>query len=166
MALFSRIIKQISRIGNWIGMTFLILMALLVVSNIIIRFFGGVISGTYELVELMAAVAISFCIIYATLEKTNITVDILLSRLPKQVQSFLGSITSLLSLMVWGLIAVASAIFARKQWMGEEMTDILAIPITPFRYVWVFALIILCLISLIQLSERLREVFKRWTRSS
>jgi TRAP-type C4-dicarboxylate transport system permease small subunit len=161
VALLNEIAKRISHVGNWIGMSVLVLMMLLVISNIIIRFFGGVISSTYELVELMAAVAISFCIVYATAEKAHIVVDILLSRLSKQSQSFLGSITSFLGLGTWGLIAVASAIFARKQWLLGEVTDILDIPITPFRYVWVFALIILCLLVFIQLYNVLRSVVRK-----
>ncbi len=145
-------------------MAFLILMMLLVVSNVMIRFWGGVIASTYELVELMSAVAIAFCIIYACLYKTNITVDVLISRLSERVRSYLEIVTSLLSIGAWGILTVASTIFTMKQWTNGEITDILGISITPFRFLWVFALAIISLVSFIQLLEVLNGLIKKWTR--
>lgn len=165
MAAFRRVVRRISLIGNWIGMSMLVLMMLLIVTNIVTRLCGSVISPTYELVELMAAIAISFCIVYVTLEKGNIVVDLLLNKLPERIQSFFQIVTSFLGLGTWVLIAIASVIFANKLWLTGEKTDSLSIPITPVRYVWIIALVILCLLILIQLVEAIGKVISRWTRS-
>jgi TRAP-type C4-dicarboxylate transport system permease small subunit len=158
---FGEIIRRISRFGNWIGLIVLLLMMALVISNIVLRLFGGVITSTYELVGLMAAVAIPLCIVYATLEKTHIIVDLLLSRLSPGTQSVLESITSFIGLGTWGLIAAASIILTQKQWLLFEKTDILDIPIALFRCVWVFALILICLLLLVRISEVLSKAVKK-----
>jgi TRAP-type C4-dicarboxylate transport system permease small subunit len=159
--LFFNIVHRISRGLNWLGVAALVGMMVLVASNVIIRFFGGIIPGTYELVEIMAAVLISFALIYAALTKTHIVIKLLVSRLPQRAQAILGSITSLFGIVTWALLAGAGAIYAREQWLLNETTDMLELPIVPFRYVLVFALIILCLVLLADLSSALRAAVRK-----
>ena len=134
---------------------------LLVVSNVALRPFGKPITPTYELVEIMAAAAISFAVLYATVERAHIVINILVSRLPQQVRAIFDSFTSFLGFGTWALLAIASAIYAWEQWLLIEITDILDIPYFPFRCVWVFAMAIMCLVLLIQLSEALTRVRRK-----
>jgi hypothetical protein len=50
-----------------------------------------------------------------------------------------------------GLMAWSGGTFALKQWHKQEMTDALYIPLAPFRFVWVFALMIFVIILVVQL---------------
>jgi TRAP-type C4-dicarboxylate transport system permease small subunit len=145
-------------------MSVLMLMMLLIVTNIITRSFGRVITPAYELIEIMAGIAISFCIVYVTLEKGNIVVDFVVTKLPQRLQSVLHIVTSILGMGTWILIAVASFIFANRLGWGEK-TDLLGIPIMPARYIWIIALVILCLIIFIQLVDAIGKVISKWTRS-
>ena len=164
MALLKIIIRRISIVGNWIGMSVLVLMMLLIVTNIITRSFGRVITPAYELIEIMAGIAISFCIVYVTLEKGNIVVDFVVTKLPRRLQSVLHVITSLLGMGTWILIAVASFIFANRLGFAEK-TDLLGISIMPIRYVWIFALVVLCFIIFVQLVDAIGKVISKWTQS-
>jgi TRAP-type C4-dicarboxylate transport system permease small subunit len=159
--LLSEIVKRISRFGNWIGMSVLILMMILVISNIILRLFGSVIIYTYELVELMSVVAVAFCIVYATMEKSHVVVDLVINHIPQKIRSVLGIISSFIGLATWIIIAIANIGFTKQQWILGEITDILEIPITPFRCIWIFALIIIILLIVLQLIESLRKVVKK-----
>ena len=142
------VIRSINGGGMTLGAVFLLAMMITVVANIIYRFFGHVIVGSYELVELMILVTVSFALGYTAQQKGHLVVNILVTRFPQRIQSILEAITSFISAATWGIIAWASAGILTERWLREQ-TEMLSVPYLPFRFIWLFGLILLCLVFLL-----------------
>jgi TRAP-type C4-dicarboxylate transport system permease small subunit len=145
---FERYANKLIITGVVIGGSFLTGMLLLIVANVIYRFTGSVIAGTYESVELMAVVVVIFALVYSATEKSDVVIDILVHRLSQRARLILSTITLFLTLGTWAIITWASMGVLVENWLNEK-TSMLSIPYLPFRFVWVFGLSLLCLVILI-----------------
>lgn len=161
---FANIVHRISTVANSIGAGFLVGMMLLIVANVIIRSFGNVIAGSYETVGLMGAVLASCAIAHTAIKKRHVAIDIVLRRLPQRVQAILGAFVSLLGLGIWAIVAWQGARFAWRMHLIGETTELLEIPIPPFRLFFIFGVVILCLVLLIDLRQYLRKVTSKWNQ--
>jgi len=154
------LIHRVTGLFTALGAFFLLTMMCTVVANIIYRFFGRVIVGSYELVELMVLITVTFALAYAAVKKGHVVITILISRLPNRVQSVLEAITSLISVGTWGVIAWAAISMLLERWMSER-TEMLSVPYLPFRSIWVAGLILLCLIYVIWIIKAVNKAVKK-----
>lgn len=155
-----RFISRLGSRGLVLGGIFLIGMMCLTVANVIARFFGNVIAGTYELTEIMHVVVIACALGYAVLEGSQVVVELLASRLSPQMQKILEGINSFFGLAFWGIIAWASIELLLKRGLNEE-TQLLGVPFLPFRFVWVIGLLFLSMVFLTRLIESLKRRSKK-----
>jgi len=156
MEYFANIVRRITGIGVALGAAFLVGMMVLIVANIIYRLTGHVITGSYELSELLIIVTVAFALGYAALEKSHVVVKILVSRFPQRWQAILGALISFLSMGTWAVIAWASSLIFLERWLTEE-SEMLLIPFLPFRMVLLFGLILIALVYLIYMVMALRK---------
>ena len=143
---------------HWIGVKGTVLsvgsligIMLLVVANIIARFFGTVIIGTIELVELMIVVTVAFAFGYTAQRQSHVVVKVVVSRFSPRVQAVLAIFTTALSIGVCALIVWASAGIMYERALLGERTELLKVPSFPFRFIWVFGLVLFCFVLLIDL---------------
>ena len=147
---FTNIIGRIVRGGTIAGSIFLLVVVLIIVINVIIRFFGHMIPGHYELVSLITVISVAFSLSYTAIHKGHIAMKILVSRLTERNQIILGAFTTVVSIAVWAAIAWASITVIQDK-MLKEVSNMLLIPYLPFRCVWVFGLILYCLVMVTDL---------------
>lgn len=153
----------VRRMGGWgvaVGAAFLVGMMVLIVANIIYRLFGHVIVGSYELTELMIVVAVAFALVYAALKKSHVVVKIVVERFPPRAQAIVEALMSLISLATWATIAWTGVLLLSERWLREE-TDMLSIPFLPFRFIFLFGLILFCLVYLIDLIRALSQAVRK-----
>lgn len=149
--------------GRWgviASATFLIVMVVMVVASVIYRMCGHVIVGSYELTELFTVVAVAFALGYATLEKRDVIIDILIPKIPQRPRTILEAVMSLISLAMWAAIVWAGVGFMIQIWLTED-TPMLSVPYLPFRFIWAFGLIFLCLVYLVGFFTALKKVVKK-----
>ena len=156
MECFANIVRRISGIGTALGAAFLVGMMVLIVANIIYRLTGHVITGSYELSELLIVVTVAFALGYAALQKSHVEVKIVVSQLPQRWQAILEAFTSFLSMGTWAVIAWASSLILSERWLSEE-SEMLLVPFLPFRLVLLFGLILISLVYLIYMFMALRK---------
>lgn len=156
MGYFANIVRRISGIGTALGAAFLVGMMVLIVANIIYRLTGHVITGSYELSELLIVVTVAFALGYAALQKSHVEVKIVVSQLPQRWQAILEAFTSFLSMGTWAVIAWASSLILSERWLSEE-SEMLLVPFLPFRLVLLFGLILISLAYLIYMFMALRN---------
>ena len=142
---FTNIIGRIVRGGTIGGSIFLLVVVLIIVTNVVIRFFGHMIPGHYELVSLITVISIAFSLSYTAIHKGHIAMNIVVSRLSKRNQIILGAFTTVVSIAVWAAITWASITVIQDK-MLKEVSNMLLIPYLPFRCVWVLGLILYCLV--------------------
>lgn len=161
MTHFNRIVYWLAEHSVIAAIIALVAMMAVIVANIIKRFFGTFLWGTYDLVGVMSAVLVSFALAYAALTGSHITIEFLTSRFSRRVQATLEIFNSAISIGIWALVGWASAHFAREMWLKGEVTETLKFPVFPFRYIWVFALLVLCLVLLRDLFNAFRQAVRK-----
>jgi hypothetical protein len=67
---------------------------------------------------------------------------------------------SLISLGTWAVIVWAGIGFMIQTWLTED-TPMLEVPYLPFRFVWVFGLLFLCLVYLLGFFTAWRKAVKK-----
>lgn len=144
MESINRFVRSISKFGTVIGGIFLFITAFLIVANVVARRFGVSIAGTYELVVLFIVIPVAFALFQTTLDDAHVTVKFLRKSLSPRAQLILGKGVWLVTLLGWGLITWASIDITLEKWTRES-SEILVVPYLPFRLIWIFALIVLCI---------------------
>jgi len=163
VARLEKVAGVLSRWLNWIGAGVLIVVMLLVCANIIGRSipFLGPIKGTYDLVGLLGGILLGFALGYAQLQKANIRVEILVSRLQPRTRAIIDSITFFISIILFVLISWQHAKFATSIWQVGELSETLRVPFFPLIYALAFGCLILCLVLLVDFLKALAEVRKK-----
>ncbi len=104
------VILRISKVLDVVGGVVLSLMMLITVADVILRFFGKPITGTYELVFLAGAVVIGCAIPQTSWQGGHVNVDFVLEYLPRMVKDCNGSYAThgdnVLLFLGWNLLSM------------------------------------------------------------
>jgi TRAP-type C4-dicarboxylate transport system permease small subunit len=160
MDYFANIVRRAGSGGMLIGVAFLLAAMMIMVANIGYRFFGGVITGTYEMVGIFTGVTITFALAYAALWDRHVTVNILLNRFTQPTQAILKIFVSLIGLAFWAAVAWTSLGVLTERWIAESTLD-LRIPYLPFRFLWIAGLIIFCLVFVVDIRAAVRRLVRK-----
>jgi len=156
-----KIVRRLVGVSTVVGISFLIGVMILMVADIISRLLGGAISGTYELVELLIVVAVSFALAYTALEKGHVIVEIVVSRFSQRAQAVVKSFTYIICIVTWGLIAWANIGILPEKALLRERTPLLGVSYIPFRGLWTIGLILLCVVFLADLYSTLSKAVRK-----
>lgn len=149
---FSAITNPLVNILIAIGASILALMMFLTVIDVLGRYIiNRPIAGAFELVEFMMAIFVPFAFVYCQKEKSHISVDLVTDRLPKKVQSFLDTITTLLAIVFYALIAWQSFYNIIEEFESKMTSAVLLIPNYPFMIPSAICFVVLVLLLLLHL---------------
>ena len=148
----------IARVMDVVGGVVLTLMMLLTVMDVILRYLGKPITGTYELVYLGGALVIGFAMPRTSWDGGNVSVDFVLVALPRHLQTVASVVTRLLgaaffALLGWNLFRLAATYLSK-----QEVSLTLHVPIFPVVYALGICAFIECLVLLSMLVSQLMEV--------
>jgi TRAP-type C4-dicarboxylate transport system permease small subunit len=101
--------------------------------------------------------AVGFALVTVEHQRRHVVVDLVTSHLPKKLQSWAGISVTLIGLFYWAAIGWASWTMLLKKMSTGEHTQLLQISVTPFRAVWVFALVWVSVVIIMNLSIMLKE---------
>ena len=135
MKQFSSLIKRVSNVFDKIAGAFIVLVMVLVVSNVIMRVvFNSPIKGTYELIGLLTAVAVSMGLAYCAFQKGHIAVDYLVEYLPKKAQLIVNILNNFIAICFFSTSTWYLAKYANSMMKKGLVTATAEIPIYPFIY--------------------------------
>lgn len=134
MVLLEKISNLLSKWFIWIGGVALLLMIGIACINMILRPLGAPLKGAYELVGFMGALTVALALGYSQMTRSHISVDILSTRYSKRTQQIMNSISSLLCMIFFILVAWQVAVFATTIWKRGETSETLRIIYHPFVY--------------------------------
>jgi TRAP-type C4-dicarboxylate transport system permease small subunit len=157
MRIFERILNRILGILVAIGFTCCMLMMMIVVVNIVTRPSGHAIIGTYEAVQLLIVVMVSFSLGYTALSKGHVNMDMVVTRLSSSTQKVFSIISSILGLIIWIMITWYSFQFSAEQLLINEQTAIAEFPIYPFRFIFALGAFITCLVMVLNTVKSIKE---------
>jgi len=158
MDYFEQLIRRISRFCTAAGAVMLVLIMGIVVASILLRIFGRVLPGTWELVQLYIVVTAGFAIVHAGLTHDHIAVDFVFSRLTGRVRNIVQIIISFIGLWIWSMLAWGTLEFIFEGWLFER-TEMMAFSYLPFKCAWAFSLFLMCTLLLIDCYHALRRLW-------
>lgn len=119
---------------NWIAAAGVAGMMLLITADVILRFFGRPIPGTYEVVGFLGTVIVSFALPYTSVHKGHIAVDFLMVRMPWIVRVVINALNALVASVFFALVSWQSIEYASSLQRSGEVSATLQMPTYPF--VW------------------------------
>ncbi len=140
------VIKGVFIVGRSIAAVFLLAVVAVMVANVAYRAIGGIIPGTFDLVELLIIPAIGFALVTVEFQKRHTIVDMVTIHLPAAVRSALEIIVSVVGFFYWAALCWAGWKMLLRKMATGETTQLLQISVTPFRIVWVFTLAWVCVV--------------------
>ena len=143
---FSKITDKIIWVLSIIAIISVLILMMITTVNVCMRFFGGVFTGAYELIQLFTVVVAGFAMVYTTKKEKHLCIDIISSRLSARGNKILNMVNSILFLLVVVLLSVGALSSTLSKAFSGENTLMLHIPWLPFRILWVIALLVFCLV--------------------
>jgi TRAP-type C4-dicarboxylate transport system permease small subunit len=162
LARFEKAIALISRILNNIGISFLMLLMLLITADVFLRaFFRRPILGTNELSEFIMIIVVYLAIAYTQHTKSHVSVDLVISRFPQRAQDFVDSFIYLLSLAICSLITWRAFADIDRLMDIHRVSDVLNVPVVPFQTVMAVGFFLFSLVLLLDFIHTLRKAIKK-----
>ena len=138
-------------------------MFVLVIDVCLRSVFDIAVPGTIELVELLMVFVVFFSLAYTSLEKGHVSIGLIISRFPDNVQTIFDIIAAALGMCIWALIC---AQLAFRGWENLNVvnpmhTPRLLIPYAPFMFIAAIGCLLYCLHLLISVINSLRSIFRK-----
>lgn len=154
-----------SRIVNSVGVGVLVLMMLFIIVDVSLRyFFNRPLTGTYEIIEFLMAIAVFSAMAYTAVKKGHIAVDLVTSRFTLRAQAAIESIVSLIAVVLCSLMSWQTAVWGETQRRVGTATMMTDVPFYPFIWVAAFGIGLLSLVFLVNLIKSLTQALggSRW----
>jgi TRAP-type C4-dicarboxylate transport system permease small subunit len=128
----SKTINQTAAGLNGVSAVAVVFIMLLTCADVVMRFFGRPIPGTYELVGYFGAVIIAFAMAYTSVERGHIAVEMLVDRMPRRPRHVVEALSALAGAFLFGLLAWQSLIYATDLMESGDVSLTLGVPTWPF----------------------------------
>ena len=147
----SRGLYLVNEFGSWIGYVALAGIVLIVFADVFGRYFlNRPLLGSNELVNEGMCILAGFAIMYTTLKRGHVSLDLILNRFPKSAQMIMQRIFSLIGFGVAGSLAYGVYLLAMRYMKRGATTEILGISTIPFTLLFAAALFLSSLTLLLQ----------------
>jgi len=134
------------------------MMALTSVDIFLRYFFRKPISGTYEIVALLGAVAVSFAMAHTLVEKGHVAVSLIVQLFSKRIQGIVESFISVFGIILFGLITWQSVLYGIDCQRSGEVSLTLEIPFYPIIYGVALGAAVVCMILIVDLVNAIVKV--------
>jgi TRAP-type C4-dicarboxylate transport system permease small subunit len=142
---------------NWVGGVILALMMLLTVVDVVLRYLGGAITGTFELMSFAGALVAGFAIAQTSQDGAHVSVDMLTQALSGRRKSVLLVFTKLIGIGVFALLAWSLFLKGNDLYKTGEVSLTLHVPYYPVAYGLSFSSLVECFVLL---SDILKAMFR------
>jgi TRAP-type C4-dicarboxylate transport system permease small subunit len=129
---------------DFVAATVLVLIMLITSLDVVLRYLGYPIQGSYDLVTFGAAFVIGFALPRTSWDRVHITVDILVEKIPKK-RAILDVITRIMAISLFVLIGWNFLKLGASFLRTGEGTLTLGIPLYPIAYALGISAFIQCL---------------------
>jgi len=134
------------------------MMALTSVDIFLRYFFRKPISGTYEIVALLGAVAVSFAMAHTLVQKGHVAVSLIVQLFSKRLQGIVESFISVFGIILFGLITWQSVLYGIDCQTSGEVSLTLELPFYPIIYGVALGAAVVCLVLIVDLVNALSKV--------
>ena len=149
--------KLIVRLGKCMDILagiFITFIMFLTVSDVVLRYLGMPILGTYELVSLAGALAVGISSFFTYWQKNHIRVETIVEKLPKNIGHILHIVTRAMILFIVGMTGLALIVTGFQLLEAQELTATLYLPYYPVVWAVGVSFLVVCLAVLYQIISR------------
>jgi len=158
---FEKLVGSVTGKVAYVAIVALVVCVGLVVANVVKRSLGlGLISGTNELVTLLAACILGLGIPYLTSVKGHVAVGILVDRLAPRKQAVFDVVTYAISIAIGILITWALVELGQYNQASGWHTGVLRVPFYYFVYMLAGSLALTCVVLIKDLARVVINVVK------
>lgn len=144
-------------IAAFIGVAAVIALMLITVVTVIFRAIGIAFPGTYSLSELMLIPAVAFALAYAAMQGDHTRVDLFVGRIRSvRLRRCIQGVMTMLGSLFWVAIAWATIKEAIRRAAQNEVSPIINVPVSPFRWAMAAGIILFVAVLLFQGIKLLR----------
>lgn len=159
-----RAIQRIIRVAVWISCFGLVGITLVFVIDVCMRSVLNLpLPGTMEIVKVLMVLVIFFALAYTAVEKEHVSIDLVVSRLPRRIQAILDSFASLLGVLVLAVISWQLGARAWENFVGTNPmhSSRLLIPYAPFLLIAALGCIPFCAYLLWSFLRHMRSALRK-----
>lgn len=152
-----RLARRVSRAGTWFGGALLIVAAVLIGIEVVIRkAFSLTIGGADELSGFALAISTAWALAFTLFERAHIRIDSLYVHLPVRLCAVLDILGLVLFVGFFALITAYGAVVLETSWrLGAHSLSPLGAPVVIPQLLWVLGLSVFLLIALLLLVRAL-----------
>ena len=151
MSYVVRLVQAFSRSIVWVAACALLAMMLMTCGDVVGRYIGYPIKGTFDVVGLLGTFVIALPLAYTQMLKRHVATEFMSSHGSKLVQTIANGLVCLLGIGIYALIAWRCYVLGTKFWTVGRVSDTIALTLYPFVYVVAFGCALNCLVLLIEL---------------
>lgn len=146
VGVFGSVCRKLGTWMNAVSGTIVFIMMLVTVTDVVMRFFGKPILGSYEMVSLFGAVVIGFAVPKTSLDRGHISIDFLIERRSETVRRVVFVLTRIPGIALF----LALTLYLVKKGLAlhrvDQVTLILRIPQDYLVYILAFCCLVECLV--------------------
>jgi TRAP-type C4-dicarboxylate transport system permease small subunit len=131
---FFKFVARLSKFIFWVGGGILFVMMMLTVVDVILRYLGKSVAGTYELVSFAGALTVGLAVAQTSIDGGHVYVDILTEYVGPSFRRCLITCTKLAGAAVFLLLAWSFTLKGMELYKGKEVSMTLHIPFYPVAY--------------------------------
>lgn len=136
----------------------LLAMLAITVGNMLLRAVASPIFGTFELVGLLAVAVNGLALGEAQRQKSNVSIDLVMSRTPMRVQLASGGLVTVVSVVLFSVVGWRLFVYAMNTRASGSRTESLRLEYWPVTLVLATGVVILVLALLADLSAIVRNL--------
>ena len=153
----SKTMQAVSRYICWVAAMGLSVMIFLTCADVILRYFGYPIMGSYDIVGISGAFVIALPIAYTQVLKGHVGIDFIVLKFPGSVQRYIAILNYLLNIFIYGLLAWQCGVYGKKLLSVGRVSETIQIPLFPFPYVVGIGCALMCIILSIEMFSLFRN---------
>lgn len=158
MKSFEAILRRTCELAAFIGVAAIIGLMLVTVVTVIFRAIGIAFPGTYALSELLLIPAVSVALAYAAMQGDHTRVDLFVGRIKSdRVRRAIHGVMTLLGSLFWVAIAWATIREAIRRGAQNELSPIIHVPVSPFRWAMAAGIILFVVVLVFQAIKLFRN---------
>ncbi len=157
MSYVTRAIHYVSQLICWVSGFALVGMMALTSADVIGRYIGYPIKGTYDVAGLLGAFVVALPLAYTQMLRRHVAMEFMETHGSRLIRMTVSVVVSLLGIGVYALIAWRTFLLGSKFWTVGRVSDTIEIPMYPFVYVVAFGCALNCLVLIVDLYQTFAE---------
>lgn len=131
------------------------------IANIIGRLLSRPIPGAHSYATIFGLILVSLGMAYCQVNKGNLSMGLVIERLPQRAQAIVDSITSMVSTVLFMVLAWRCGVLGTQFWEEGLQIGVTGLPVYPFVYIIGFGSFMLALILMIDTYRNILKVMRR-----